>query len=94
MGPAFFVLAILGCGEGDGPCQQVAITKTRYESAAACTAATAAAAERYQGIDYPVVVAECRPAGVTVAQLKERDVKLPAPEQIPDVQKAAYAPAD
>jgi hypothetical protein len=32
MGPAFFVIAILGCGEGDAPCEQVRRLATRYES--------------------------------------------------------------
>ena len=40
MGPAFYVMAILGCGEADTACQQVGVTQAQYESADACTAAT------------------------------------------------------
>jgi len=90
MGPAYFVLAILGCGEGDAPCQQVAIASTQYASAAACTAETTAAVERYVDIDYPVVVAECRPAGLKFASVRSSDVKLPPAQQIPQARPAAY----
>ncbi|MGE5721586.1 MAG: hypothetical protein ACM3YM_03920 [Sphingomonadales bacterium] len=93
MGPAYFVLAILGCGEGDAPCQQVAIASTQFASAAACTAETEAAVERYIDVDYPVVVAECRPAGLKFASVRSSDVKRPPAERIPQAQPAAYRPA-
>src|SRR4051812_2830144 len=90
MGPAFFVLAILGCGEGDGPCQQVAVTSTHYSSQAACTAETEAAVQRYQDADYPVVVAECRAAGVKMAQVHTNELRLPPPEHVSLVRSASY----
>src|SRR6476620_9997962 len=63
MGPALFVIAILGCGEAEAPCRQVATADARYASRAACAAAAPAAIEQHIDAAYPVVVAECRPAG-------------------------------
>ena len=42
MEPVLFVMAILGCGESDAPCREVALAETRYRSEAACLAATEA----------------------------------------------------
>lgn len=84
MGPAIFVLAILGCGEADAPCQQVSIVNTAFSSEAACGEATGDAVERNQDIPYPVVVAECRRADAkTAAQLMPADVQLPEPQRGP-----------
>ena len=92
MGPAYFILAILGCGEGDAACRQVAVTDALYVSAEACTADTGQAVARYQDIAYPVVVAECRRAGPRPAsQVRENEVKLPA-AQPPRVQRATGKP--
>ncbi len=80
MGPAGYLLAILGCGEAEAPCQQVQLTPTRYESQAACLAAQGDALMRFddQG-DYPVVVAECRPATQRFATLRADEVRRPEP---------------
>jgi hypothetical protein len=77
MGPAAFVIAILGCGEGEAPCQQVRIAEARYESQAACTAATEAQLMRQTDLAFPVVVAECRPAGAPASRVMPADVALP-----------------
>jgi hypothetical protein len=78
MGPAYFVLAILGCGEGDAPCRQVAVTPMTYASQSACMSATGSAVEKYQDAPYPVVVAQCRSAKSTIAQeLRPGDIMLP-----------------
>lgn len=63
MAAAFFLMAIMGCGEGDAPCQQLRMLETRYESQAACVAATEAALPNFLDVDYPVVVAQCQPGG-------------------------------
>ena len=63
MGPGIFLIAILGCGEGDAPCQTLRTLDTRYESQAACTAATEAALTRAGDVDSPVIVAQCVAAG-------------------------------
>ena len=79
MGPALYLIAILGCGEGDASCQQVQIAEPRFATEAACTAATASVLERYTDLAYPSVVAQCRPAGAAPTQLRGRDVMLPGP---------------
>ena len=92
MGPAFYVMAILGCGEADNLCEPVSTLAARYESAEACEAATASAIERHSDILYPVVVAQCRQAGTEISQkIWADEVKLPAPQQEPRVRRAAYA---
>jgi hypothetical protein len=72
----------MGCGEGDSACQQVGLLETRYESQAACSAATEAAVARFIDIDYPVVVAQCV-AGTGPTSLKASEVELPEPEATP-----------
>jgi hypothetical protein len=72
----------MGCGEADASCEQVAVADAYYSSAEACTAATAAALEKYQDLAFPVIVAQCQPAGAKAAQqLKPADVALPEAEQ-------------
>ncbi len=77
MGPAIFLIAIMGCGEGDAPCQELRLLETQYQSQAACTAATEAAVMRFSDLDFPVVVAQCRAAGAAPSLLAPADVKLP-----------------
>lgn len=78
MGPGTFLIAILGCGEAEVPCQTVRTLETRYESQAACTAATDAAIMSNSDVDYPVVVAQCVAAG-SKAPIKASDVRKPGP---------------
>jgi hypothetical protein len=95
MGPALFVIAILGCGEAEAPCRQVATADAVYATRAACTAATPAAIEAHIDAAYPVVVAECRQAGQAVAeQVMPSDVQLPeAPRTVP-TRRASSKPAE
>lgn len=79
MGPGIFLIAIMGCGEGDAPCRQVRTLEARYESQAACTAATEAAAAGNSDVDYPVVVAQCVAAGDRSGPPKADDVQRPGP---------------
>jgi hypothetical protein len=83
MNPALYVIAILGCGEGEAPCQPVQIAETRYESRAACLAATEAALAGFSSPDFPIVVAECRAEGAAAATLRPADVRLPDPDRRP-----------
>ena len=86
MGPAFYILAILGCGEADSPCQQVGVAETRYESAEACNAATVEAVERNADLLFPVIVAQCRRAD---SQLS--DVLMPDQVELPEADAAPAA---
>jgi hypothetical protein len=91
MGPIFYVMAILGCGEGDTACQQVTIADTHYQSAEACDKASAAVIESHSDAPYPVIVAQCRPAATAASQtLFPDDVQLPARGK-PRLDRAAAA---
>jgi hypothetical protein len=76
MGPGYFIIAILGCGESDAACQPVRTLEVRYESQAACARATEVVLPA-QNDDYPVVVAQCVAAGAAPKPLKAHEVKLP-----------------
>jgi hypothetical protein len=77
MGPGIFLIAIMGCGEGDSACTTVRTLETRYETRAACTAATNAALEKNSDADFPVVVAQCVAAAAKPTVLKAAQVRLP-----------------
>jgi acyl-CoA synthetase (AMP-forming)/AMP-acid ligase II len=59
MGPAYFVIAILGCADGGTSCTPVATLQTHYTSEAQCVAATGAALIDNSDFDYPTLVARC-----------------------------------
>lgn len=94
MGPAVYVMAILGCGEASELCEPVAMLPARYESAAECNAATEDAIQRHSAALYPVVVAECRAAGTPISQkIWADEIKLPDADQSgPRIQRADYKP--
>lgn len=73
MGPVAYVIAILGCADGSAACQPVATVATRYESQAACSAATGSALASNSDFDFPTIVAECRAVSpVPAAQSTEQ----------------------
>jgi hypothetical protein len=78
-----YAIAILGCGEGSEACQPIRIGDVRYESRESCLAATEAQLARASDVDFPIVVAECRPAGAAAAPLRPADVALPEPDRRP-----------
>lgn len=67
MGPVSYVIAILGCADGGAACQQVALAPARYESAAACEAATGNVLAGSTDFDFPTIVARCRAAKAPAA---------------------------
>jgi len=75
-----FVMAILGCGEGDAPCRELGVAPARYRSEAACLAASADELARRDDILYPSVVAQCRPANARPQLLRGSEVALPEPQ--------------
>ena len=81
MEPLTFLIAILGCGEAEAPCQSVRMLEARYESQAACRAATEAAVMQNNDLDFPVVVAECVAARAKPNPPKASDVQRPGPGQ-------------
>jgi len=79
MGPAAFVIAILGCADGSTACTTVATMPSHYATEASCSAATGSALAQSTDFDFPTIVAECRAvSNVPAAQLKER----PAPRGV------------
>ena len=84
MGPGIFLIAILGCGEAEAPCETVQMLPARYESEAACVAATEEALLRNSDADYPVVVAQCVADGKAPPRLTPAEVERPgAPDLDP-----------
>jgi hypothetical protein len=79
MGPGTFLIAILGCGEAEAPCQQVRMLEARYESQASCSAATDQAILNNSDADFPVIVARCVAAGKAAAPFKANEVERPGP---------------
>ncbi|MFS0738005.1 hypothetical protein ABC347_13225 [Sphingomonas sp. 1P06PA] len=67
MGPVYFVMAILGCGDAETACQQVRVVPTTYASADACAAASASMLVANSDIAFPVVMSQCRTANPTAA---------------------------
>lgn len=61
MGPAYFVISILGCGDGGVACRTVATPATPYASEQACLAARGNVLIANTDLDFPNLVAECLP---------------------------------
>lgn len=61
MGPAFYVMAILGCADDAIACREVRMVETRYISADACSLAISTMLEMNSDLSFPTLVAQCRP---------------------------------
>ena len=70
MDPLFYVMAIMGYGDGSTACQQARVEQVQYHSIGDCQRAMPAALARNSDIDYPVVSAACRATGERLAQAK------------------------
>ena len=80
MEAGYFIIAILGCGDGSIACTPVMTVPTRYESAATCEAAAPEALLAHNNFDFPSLVAECRKGGASASAEREPQVE-PAPDQ-------------
>jgi len=67
MGPLYYVMAIMGCGDGDQACTEARIVPVRYPSINACQMAMPTALARNSDIDFPVITASCRQIGTRMA---------------------------
>ncbi|GGB26995.1 hypothetical protein GCM10011380_15750 [Sphingomonas metalli] len=67
MGPMYFVMAILGCGDGSEQCQQARLVPQRYATMAQCRAALPDQIARNTDVPFPVIGADCRRAGAEIA---------------------------
>lgn len=72
MDPLFYVMAIMGCGDGSTACQQARVEVAQYRTIGECQRAMPAALARNSDIDYPVVSAACRATGERMAQTTTR----------------------
>ena len=60
MGVGYFVIAIMGCGDGSAACTPVATVPTHYATEEQCVADTADALSNNSDFDFPTLVARCR----------------------------------
>ena len=59
MGPAYFVIAIMGCGDGATACRTVATPAAHYATEQACLAARGDTLMANSDLDFPTLFAEC-----------------------------------
>lgn len=79
MGPAYFVIAILGCADGGTACTPVATLPTRYTNAEQCNAATVDALNENNAFDFPTLLARCRKSAIPAAAERSSEPRvLPA----------------
>ena len=78
MGPGYFIIAIMGCADGSANCTPVATVPTHFASEAACSAATGDALASRTDLDFPTLVAECRPMTARAAAEREPPQPIPA----------------
>lgn len=91
MEPLMHVMAILGCGESDAPCREVAVVETRYRSEAQCLAATEDELLRRDDLAFPAVVAHCRRADSGPQLIRGSEVMLPQAEPLRRSGQPRYA---
>lgn len=68
MEPVFYVMAILGCADGQAQCQQLRTEPVRYQSAAQCQVAMAETLARHTDLMFPTIAAACQRQGERMAR--------------------------
>ncbi|MFA5965920.1 MAG: hypothetical protein WC804_18035 [Sphingomonas sp.] len=68
MEPLFYVMAIMGCGDGSDQCAQARVEPVHYRSIRACQVAMPAALQRNSDLSFPVISAACRASGQLLTQ--------------------------
>lgn len=68
----FYVVAIMGCGDGGERCAAARMLPARYATAAQCRAALPGALAGNTDVPYPTIAADCRPQGVKMASAKAK----------------------
>ncbi len=76
MEPLFYVMAIMGCADGNVQCTEARIVPARYQSMAQCRAALPDQLARNTDVPYPMIGAACRTAGAQVAKAEGKTTKL------------------
>lgn len=72
MQAVFYVMAIMGCGDGNVQCSEARVVPVQYHSMAECRAALPVQLSRNTDIDFPEISALCRSAS---AQMAKADTK-------------------
>jgi hypothetical protein len=68
----YYVMAILGCGDGQAQCAEARVEPARYQNVQQCQAALPQALARHTDLDFPVVAGACRASGT---RMVSADVK-------------------
>ncbi len=72
MEPLIYVMAIMGCGDGNVQCTEARIVPVRYESMAACRAALPDQIARNTDVPFPMIGAACRAQGMMMAKAEAK----------------------
>jgi len=72
MGPAYFVIAIMGCSDGAVDCQTVATPAAHYATEQACLAARTDALMANSDLDFPTLLAQCQAVGPRATAAKPK----------------------
>lgn len=75
MQPLIYVMAIMGCGDGNTDCTEARIVPVRYESMAACRAALPDQVARNTDVPFPMIGATCRSQGAMMARSAEKPAR-------------------
>ena len=67
MGPVLFVMAVMGCGDGQTQCSEARVEQVSFTSMAACQAAMPDVLLRSTDLEFPEVSANCRRAAPLMA---------------------------
>lgn len=72
MGPVFFVMAIMGCGDGSTACTQARTVATHYTSLSQCRAALPAQLAENSDLSFPTIAADCRANGPLIVRTETK----------------------
>ena len=68
----FFVMAILGCGDGSAVCKPARTVPTHYTSMAQCRAALPAELAANSDLSFPILSADCRANGALIVKAEAK----------------------
>lgn len=72
MEPVFYVMAILGCGDGQDQCREMRVDPARYQTAAQCQLAMSEVLPRHSDLMFPTIAAACQQRGQLSARNEAR----------------------
>lgn len=70
MSAFFYIVAIMGCGDGGDACVDARLLPDRYATVAQCRAALPAAIAGNTDVPFPSIGADCRAQGTRMAGAK------------------------